>query len=126
MKNSKIANINITIKSLFNKWLHITRIFHNLTPQEIDILSLLLYYHYEYKKDITNDKILWKMVFDYDTKILIREELGVKDQGIQNALTALRNKGVIKDNKILSGYIPQLENKSNNFKIIFNFNIIHE
>lgn len=126
MKNSKIASINIKLKDLFNKWLHITRLFHNLTPQEIDILSLLLYYHYEYKKDITNDKILWKMVFDYDTKILIREELNIKDQGIQNALSSLRNKGVIKDNKILSTYIPQLEEDSNNFKIIFNFNIIRE
>lgn len=126
MKNSKIANINITIKDLFKKWLHITRLFHKLTKQEIEVLALLLYYHYQYKKDITNDKILWKVLFDYDTKHLIKEELNIKDQGIQNVLTSLRKKGIIKDNKIISTFVPELEEKSNNFKIIFNFNIIHE
>lgn len=126
MKNSKIANINITIKDLFKKWLEITRLFHNLTDQQIDVLALLLFYHYKYKQDITNDKILWKILFDYDTKHLIKEELGIKDQGIQNVLTTLRKKNIINDNKIVKTYIPEIEANSNNFKIIFNFNVIHE
>lgn len=126
MRNSKVANINITIKDLFKKWLQITRLFHKLTNQEIDVLALLLYYHYQYKKDITNDKILWKVLFDYDTKHLIKEELGIKDQGIQNVLTSLRKKNIINDNKIVQTYIPNIESKSDNFKIIFNFNVIHE
>lgn len=126
MRNSKVANINITIKDLFKKWLQITRLFHKLTNQEIDVLALLLYYHYQYKKDITNDKILWKVLFDYDTKHLIKEELGIKDQGIQNVLTSLRKKNIINDNKIVQTYIPNIESKSDNFKIIFNFNVIHK
>lgn len=126
MKNSKIANINITIKDLFLKWLEITRIFHKLTNQEIKVLALLLYYYYKYKKEITNDKILWKIVFDYDTKHLIKEELNIKDQGIQNILTSLRKKKVIVNNKISNAYIPNLEENNNNFKIIFNFNIVYE
>lgn len=126
MKNSKIANINITIKDLFKKWLEITKLFHKLTNQEIEVLALLLYYHYKYKKDITNEKILWKILFDYDTKLEIKEELNIKDQGIQNVLTSLRKKNIIRDNKIVSTFIPELDQDGKNFKIIFNFNIIHE
>lgn len=126
MRNSKVANINIKIKDLFKRWLDITRVFHNLTNQEINILSLLLYYHYEYKKDITNDKILWKVLFDYDTKILIKEELDIKDQGLQNVLTSFRKKGIVKDNRIVNTFIPDLAEDSSDFKIVFNFNIIHE
>src|SRR5699024_2608949 len=124
--NKKVANINIKIKDLFNKWLDITASFHKLTPQPKEILALLLYYHYQYKKEITNDKILWKIVFDYDTKMKIKEEMGIKDQAIQNALTLLRNKNIIVNNKISEGFIPTFSKDSNTFQIIFNFNIIDE
>lgn len=124
MKNKKIANINVTLKSLFFKWLDITSSFHNLKKQEKDILALLLYYHYIYSKDITNNKILWKIVFDYETKLKIRKELNIKDPSIQNALTSMRKKNIIKNNKIVDTYIPNISQDANNFKIIFNFNII--
>lgn len=124
MKNTKIANINIKVKDLFFKWMEITKPFHKLTNQQQKVLALFLYYHYEYKKDITNNKILWNAVFDYDTKMLIKEELGLKDAGFQNIMHQFRKKNIIKDKKIISTYIPDLENKTNNFKIIFNFNIV--
>lgn len=126
MKNSKIANINIRLKGLFKQWLVITRVFHKLTEQQMSILALLLYYHYILKQDITNEKILWKMVFDYDTKLKIRNELNISDQAIQNTLNILRKKNIIKSNRITPTYIPELEKDSTNFKIIFNFNIVHE
>ena len=124
MKNSKTANINVDIKQLFKKWLDITNSFHNLPSQEKNVLSLLLYYHYITKKDVTNDKIIWKIVFDYDTKNLIKEELDMKDQGLQNVLSKLRKKKIIQDNKIINFFIPDIEKDSKNFKVIFNFNII--
>jgi hypothetical protein len=124
MKNGKIANIKVSRKSLFYRWLEITKPFHKLTSQQHDVLSLLLYYFFEYKKEINTDKLCWKMVFDYDTKHLIKQELDIKDPNLQNVLTMLRKKGVIIDNKIVSTYIPNLEKDSNNFKVIFNFNIV--
>lgn len=123
--NTKQANINIKIKDLFTKWLEITNSFHSLTKQEIRVLGLLLYYHYNFKKDITNTTVIWKMVFDYETKKLIKEELGIKDSVLQNILSKLRKSGIIKNNRIISTFIPQLEVDSKNFIIIFNFNIIH-
>lgn len=124
MKNSKIANINIKLKDLFFKWMEITKPFHKLTNQQQSVVALLLYYYYKYKEEITNNKILWKIIFDYDTKMLIKEELGLEDAGFRNITHQLRKKKIIIDNKIASMYIPIIEKGNNNFKIIFNFNIV--
>jgi hypothetical protein len=118
--------MNIVPKELFKKWLSITHQFHKLKPQEEDILALFLYYHYKLKQEITNNKILWKVLFDYDTKNDIKKELGIKDQAMQNALTAFRKKKIIVDNVISKAVIPEFTKTDDNFKIIFNFNIIHE
>lgn len=126
LKNLKQANINIHLKDLFLKWLDITSAFHNLTNQQKQVLGLLLYYHYKFKSEVTNTKILWKLVFDYDTKCKIKEELNIKDAVLQNILTKLRKDRIIVNNTITSAFIPDLEEGSKVFRIIFNFNIIHE
>jgi hypothetical protein len=128
MDNTKIANINVKLKTLFFKWLDILRPWHNLNNQQQQVLALLLYYHYLYKKDTTNNKILWKIVFDYDTRLKIIEDevfkKGLTVNSLNNILTVLRKKGVIVDNQITNVYIPELDIKSKNFKIVFNFNIV--
>lgn len=127
MKNVKQANLNITRKNLFLKWLDITSSFHNLTKQQKEVLGLFLYYHYKFKKEITNEKILWKLVFDYDTKVLIEKELGIKNAGLQNVLTLFRKKNIINEkNEITPTFIPNINPGSKEFKVIFNFNIIDE
>lgn len=122
--NIKVASLNVKLKDLFRKWLEITKPFHKLSNQHQDILALLLYHHYVLKREITNEKILWKMVFDYDTKLKIKQELDIKDNLLQNVLSKLRNKKVITDGKISPVYIPNLKQKSKNFRILYNFNIM--
>ena len=124
MKNGKIANINVSIKRMFKKWLELTKPFHGLTKQEINILSLLLYYNHIYKKDIVNETIRWKYVFDYDTRVKIKEELNIKSESFENALSRLRQKNVIKNGQITSLFIPELAQNSKIFRIIFNLNIV--
>lgn len=126
MKNTKIANINVTLKGLFSRWLDITATFHKLTEQERSVLALLLYYHHLLKQELTNDKIIWKMTFDYDTKMKIKEELSMKDSSLQNTLTSLRKKNVIKDNQIVPTYIPDMERGSKVFTIKFNLNVVKD
>ena len=128
MNNIKIANLNVKLKELFFKWLDITKAFHKLNNQQQQVLALLLYYHYIYKKDITNNKILWKIVFDYDTKIKIMEDpvlkTGLTVGALNNIFTVLRKNNIISDGEISKIFIPELEIKSKQFKVIFNFNII--
>ena len=128
MNNVKNANLNVTLKDLFFKWLDITHSFHKLNNQQQQVLALLLYYHFLCKKETTSNKILWKIVFDYDTKLKIREDVtfkkGLSDNALQNIMTVLRKKQIIKDGEISKMFIPELDLQSKNFKVIFNFNIV--
>lgn len=65
------------------------------------------------------------MLFDYDTKMLIKQELNIKDTVFQNTLSSLRKKNVIKNNKIINAYIPEVDNKATSFKVVFNLNIVN-
>lgn len=122
--NVKSLNLNVELKTLFKLWLDITYTFHKLTRQQIEVLSLLLYHHYSLQQEITNKKILWKMVFDYETKNKIKKEVDISDASLQNVLTSLRKRGIISSNQIVSTYIPIIEKDNKNFKVVFNFNII--
>lgn len=121
MKNVKGVNIKTSIRGLFDKWLQITTPFHKLTKTEQKVLAGLLYYHYIYKRTTKSEIVIWKMVFDYDTKLKIKKELDMTDSMLQNTFSKLRKKNIIKDNRIISTYIPDLSNNSINFKVIYNF-----
>lgn len=124
-KNEKVANINTNLKSFFRRWVQFTEPFHKLNNRQQQVLSLLLYYHYILKQEITNNKILWKEVFDYDTKVKIYSELEIHQTGLENILTQLRKKNVIMDNQISPVYIPDLDKNSKTFTIKYNFVINH-
>lgn len=122
MKNQRQANIKTSKRNFFKHWLSLTKPFHKLRQQEQDVLALLLYHYFEFKKDIKKDYLVWKMVFDYDTKMIMKEELGgMKDVIFQNVLSKLRKKNIIKDGKILDSYIPNIEPDAKTFSVIFKF-----
>ena len=129
MTNEKVATLNLKLKELFIRWLDITRAFHKLTNQQQHVLALLLYYHFLYKKETTNSKILWKIIFDYDTYLKIREDDLFKEKGmssnvLHNIITGLRKKKIIVDGKISPMFIPDLTHDCKSFKVTFNFNIV--
>lgn len=124
MKNTKTININIKLKKLCSVWLEITSPFHKLRKQDKQVLSLLIYHYFKLRDEITNETIIWKLLFDYDKKAEIKRELNIKDQSLRNALTSLRKNNAIVDNKISSIFIPDIEKNGNKFTINFNFNII--
>lgn len=128
MTNAIEASLNLKLKDFFFKWLDITHSFHKLSKQHQKVLALLLYYHYLYKKETTNNKILWKFVFDYDTRLKIQEdsvfEKGLTVQGLNTVIHQLKKKGIIVDGKVSPRYIPVLTTDCKKFKITFNFNIV--
>lgn len=124
--NEKVANLNVNIKSFFRQWIQFTAPFHKLSNQQQKVLSLLLYYHYKLKQEITNNKILWKEVFDYETKVKIYTELDIQPSALENMLSSLRKRNIIINKQISSLYIPNISKDSKVFTIKFNFNIKHE
>lgn len=126
MENGKIATIPITKEKLFYRWLELTKPFHKLPDQLMVVLSKLLFHYNKYKATTKDEDLAWKLVFDYDTKMIIKEEMGIKDQTLQNALSKLRKNNIIKGKRIMSNYIPNLTDDAKEFKLIFNFKIIDE
>jgi len=125
MSNTKQALIKTTSKNFFKHWLVLTQPLHKMNTQSINVTALFLYYYFEFKKEISNDDLAWKLTFDYDTKTKIKEELNIsQDQVLRNMMTVLRKDKVIVDNKINKSFIPIIDlNKSNSFSLIYKFEI---
>lgn len=124
MKNikKKVVTIPAPLKTILKQWFIITKPMNTLRPMEIDILSLLLYYNIMEKPNFVRDEDRWKKVFDYETKMKIKEELDIKDYTLQNILSSLRKKGAIsKDNVIAKYYIPPIESDEDEFMLVFHF-----
>lgn len=125
-KDEKVANINVKVKDFFYKWIDFTKPFHKLNPQQSKLLALLLYHHFRLSKEITNNKILWKQVFDYDTKLLVCEDMNIQSAALENLLSKLRKKNIIINNQITPNFIPSINRKTKEFKLTFNFRLIHD
>ena len=125
-KDEKVANINVKIKDFFYKWIDFTYPFHKLNKQQSKVLALLLYHHFRLSKEITNNRILWKQVFDYDTRVLVCEEMNIQSAALENLLSKLRKRNIVVNNQITLNFIPNIDKKTKEFKLTFNFKLIHD
>lgn len=121
--NNKTANIKVSINNFFLMWMRFTEPFHKLAPRYQTVVAILLRYYYELGKEITNEKILWKEVFSYDSKIKLADEMEINKQSVENLLTYLRKRNVIINNRISPAYLPDLSKDPSKFSININFHI---
>ena len=90
---------------------------NSLTNRELDVLSEFLYYNYIYK-DIP-EELRAKIIFDYDTKLAMREYLTMGEAIFNNILTLLRKKNVLTKRGIVNSYGLNPDNPD----IVFKFKI---
>jgi SOS-response transcriptional repressor LexA len=76
-------------------------------------------------EEVLNKSLIDKLLFSPDVRKNIMADLNIKSTYVfNNLLTALRNKGVItRDNKIAEVLIPNFIPGSDNFKLVFNFEV---
>lgn len=67
--------------------------FRELRDKELRVLAQLLYYAYKYK-DLPDDE-KFRLVFDYDTRQKICDNLSIPMGSLYNNLTVLRTKRII-------------------------------
>jgi len=118
MNNGKFK-IPCNKRNFFKRWLLITQPFHKIKKRQVSILTELLYHHDMLKNDYNNEDDLWKAVFDYETKLKIRNDLNIEDHIIQNSLTILRKAGIIEKRKIKDKFIPDVKNGKYELKFEF-------
>lgn len=116
----KKVPIKTDSKKFYRQYLELMNPFVKLRGKELDVLAQLLYYNNKLKS--IDEKHRWVVIFDYDNKQAIREELGLSEASLNNNLSALRKKGMIKNNKVIKGLLIY---PNKNSKLTFNF-IINE
>lgn len=119
----------ITIKSgplkFFMQYLTLINPMYKLAPKEIEVLAYLLYLDYQYKSIPVEARN--KIIFDYDSKVLISNEFNISLAIVNNVFTSLRKKTFNKQSFILGKklnfnvpFLPKI-NKDKKLNLIFEF-----
>lgn len=122
--------MNIPIKTTmfryFRQSLEILKVLpplNTLRARELDVLAGFLYFDYKYKA--VDVEARSKILFDYDTKMELKELISIDEQSFNNCLTSLRKKGVLKKRSIETNYgLTPIETEHGIISsITFNFKI---
>ena len=125
--NINIKTIKVTKKKFFIYWLQFLKPYHKLRDKEIEMLAHFLVVRDELSSKIKDESLIDDMLFSKNIKDDIKKKMNYSShQVFNNMLSSLRNKGVIINGRINQGLIPKLNDKKDNFKLIFNFNIVNE
>lgn len=120
-KSRKIVSINTSLKDFFKYFLIFTKALNKLRPKEIELLTEILYKNHKEYPNFKYDSDRWDKVFNTDSKNEYKKNMKIEDYTLQNLLSSLRKKKVIKDNQIVDYYVPKVSN--NMFQLIYHFNI---
>jgi len=115
--------VNTTTKKYFRQSLEVLKILpplNTLRPRELDVLAGFLYFDYKYKDVEIGARS--KILFDYDTKLQIRETINIDEQSFNNCMTSLRKKGILKKRGIETNYGLTISPEGT-ASITFNFKI---
>ncbi len=125
MANISVKRIETDEKKLFLYWLVFLKPYHGLRQKEMEALAVFLFYRHKLDLEVLNKELIDKLLFSQDVRKNIMAELNITSSyAFNNMLTALRKKGVIsKENIILPSLIPNFIPGSDNFKLIFNFEV---
>lgn len=121
------VNLSFNVKSTFRAYLEFLKPVHKLRNQEIQVLSLLLYYNHFYLEDFKHDEDRWRKVFSTEIKSKIREELNISSSVLQNIIYSLRkNKAISKTkgyNQVHPNFMMGLKKNTEEFILSLSFKI---
>ena len=101
--------MNIPIKTTmfryFRQSLEILKVLpplNTLRARELDVLAGFLYFDNKYKDIEIGARS--KILFDYDTKMALKDIISIDEQSFNNCMTSLRKKGIMKKRSIETNY----------------------
>ncbi len=107
--------------NFFRLWVSFLSPYHDLTDREADVLTCLLKSRHELLKEITNEDLLYQVLFSEKNKRKIYTELGISNLNFNVLVARLKKKNLIINDKINNRFIPALKSDSNEFKILILF-----
>jgi peroxiredoxin len=117
-----IINVETTEDKYFRQALELLKPlppFNKLRPKVLDILAQLLYFNNKYKH--IEKVIRFKILFDYETKVLMRNNVNMDEASFNNILSELRRVNIIDKKGLVSDFGIDPDKDSGN--IIFKFKI---
>ena len=86
-----------------------------LSPREKQVLAIIMFYYNKYRLLPEDERN--RLIFDYETRQIIADNLGIKKQVVYNIFLSLKKKDIIGDEKIKPATMfPDLD------KLIISFN----
>jgi|694.fasta_scaffold73794_3 hypothetical protein len=110
----KQIKLNIPIgqsqTDVYLMYLKITNIFNPLTTREQELLAYIMYYNELYSN--IDSELRKRILFDYDTKVEIREKMNISEANFNNLISNLKKKGVIVNDNLHKAYDVLFDDKS--------------
>jgi len=105
----------------FRSWVDFLRPVHKLTPKNMDVLAAFLKKRYILSKSILDSDVLDRVLMSKEIKHEIRESLGMKSKHFQVAMSKLRRKHVIENDKIYPPLVPSITDEGVGLMVYFDF-----
>lgn len=122
MKNIAIQSITIDKQDFFKLWLTLIQPYLKLRNKEIEVLSKFLEYRYNISQKVNGDEEINYILFSSKIKKEIQADLDISDYTLNNIISSLRKKKYIEGVNINKKLIPNIDDNTNNFKLIYNVN----
>ena len=119
----RIQKVQTNVRNFFHHWVRFTEPFHGLGKTEKKVLAELLYYRYLLSQEVSSDKLLNKLLFDYDTKVKICERIGIPTTRLSLILSALRKDNIVIGKSLNKKFIPDINVGDDEFILAFKFKI---
>ncbi len=121
----KVATIQTTLRKFFHYWITVTYPLHNLGLTDRNVLSELLFFRYKLSLEVTNERLINKLLFSIETKEKITKAVSISKSQYAQSLTHLRKAGIIKNKMVNLAYVPELSKEDTEFVMAYKFKIVN-
>ena len=98
---SNVRVLNLPRESFFLAWVNLLSPFINITKSEKKAFAAILKQRYKYSLTCSDSNLVDVLTLSTESRVIIKEELGINDRAFYNTLSILKKKKIInRDNKI--------------------------
>ena len=115
-----LVRIPTTNSNFLRSWLEVMKPFHHLAPREMDFAAMLLMKRHEISKEVTNQNLIDKLLFERETMEELMNNSGLTRAHVQVILRRLRESGLLEGKKVSKSYIPKWT-EGTPFRMVFVF-----
>tara|TARA_R110000744_G_scaffold87840_3_gene171418 strand:- start:464 stop:838 length:375 start_codon:yes stop_codon:yes gene_type:complete len=117
---TKEFNLTLKEREFFRAYIEMLKPFlKKIRDREADVFAELIYWNYK-KRDIKNKNDRFKLIMDADCRKQIEEKIGISTAIFRNALSGLRQRGLLLDDNTINDVYLVTPEKKVTLSFIFN------